>query len=147
VIAIQKLGRHVFAVLVCVLFFALVPLVLYGSWAFSRAVSAADLGGPLNFVIIPLAGALLGLAVSVVVFLPLSLLAERFSFRRWWQVVASLTGALIPGVILGAIFVGPADAPVTGWFVVLLSASVGLFIVGGFFVYLSCIGICRRLFP
>ena len=101
----------------------------------------------MNFVIIPLAGGLFGLAASVIVFLPFSLLAERFSFRRWWQVVASLTGALIPGVILGAVFVGPADAPVTGWFVLLVGASIGLFIVGGFFVYLSCLAVCRRMFP
>jgi hypothetical protein len=147
VIAIRKVAWHVLAVLCCVAFFAAVPLALYGSWVIPHAVSAEDLGGPLNFVIIPFVGALIGLAVSMMVFLPLSLVAERFGFRRWWQTVALLTGALTVCVVFAAVCVGPATAPVSGWLVLLIAASLGLYLVGGFFVYLCCIGVCHRVFP
>jgi hypothetical protein len=147
VITIRKVARHVISVLCCIAFFAIVPLALYGSWVIPRAVSAADLGGPLNFFIIPFAGALIGLVISVVVFLPLSLVAEHFSFRRWWQTVALSTGVLTVIVVIAAVFAGPTEARVTGWLTLLIPAGLGLYLVGGFFVYLCCIGIGRRMFP
>jgi hypothetical protein len=147
VITLRKVSRHVIAAIVCVAFFALAPLTLYGSWVIPRAVSAADLGGPLNFVIIPLAGALLGLAVSVVVFLPLSLLAERFSFRRWWRIVALLTFSLTAIVVVASVCFGRADGQPTPWLPVLVCTSLALYLVGGFFVYLCCVGLFRRMFP
>ena len=52
-ITLRKVSRHIFAVLACVVFFAVVPLALYGSWVIPRTISAADLGGPLNFVHYP----------------------------------------------------------------------------------------------
>jgi hypothetical protein len=136
-----------FAVLACVAFFGLVPLALYGSWVIPRAVSAADLGGPLNFVIIPLAGALLGLAISAVVFLPLSLLAERFSFRRWWCTVVLLTFSLVAIVVVASVCFSRAGGQPTRWLPVLVCTGLAFYLVGGFLVYLCCIAVCRRVFP
>ena len=144
---IRKVSRHVFAVLACVAFFGLVPLVLYGSWVIPRAVSAANLGGPLNFVIIPLAGALVGVVISVVVCLPVSLLAERFSFRRWWRIVALLTFSLTAIVVVALVCFSRASGQSTAWLPVLVCTSLALYLVSGFFVYLCCVAVCRRMFP
>lgn len=144
---IRNVSRHVIAVLACVAFFGLLPLVLYGSWVIPRAVSAADLGGPLNFVIIPLAGALLGLGISVVVFLPLNLLAERFNFRVWWRTVALLTFALTAIFVVAAVCLSRSGGQATRWLPVLVCTGLALYIVGGFFVYLCCVAICRKMFP
>ena len=145
--AIRKASRHVFAVLACITFFALVPLALYGMWVIPRAVSAADLGGPLNFIIIPLAGALLGLAISVVVFLPLSLLAEYYSFRRWLRIVALLTFSLTAIVVVASVCFSREGGQPTPWLPVLVCVSLALYLVGGFFVYLCCVAVCRKMFP
>jgi len=145
--AIRKVSRHLFAALASVAFFAVVPLVVYGSWVIPRAVSAADLGGPLNFVIIPIAGGLLGAALSVVVFLPLSLVAERFSFRRCWRIVTLLTLSLTAIAVVAAVCFGRAAGKPTPWLLVLVCTSFVLYIVGGFFVYLCCVAVCRRMFP
>ena len=147
VTTIRKVSRHVFAVLACVAFFGLVPLVLYGSWVIPRAVSAANLGGPLNFVIIPLAGALVGVVISVVVCLPVSLLAERFSFRRWWRIVALLTFSLTAIVVVALVCFSRASGQSTAWLPVLVCTSLALYLVSGFFVYLCCVAVCRRMFP
>ena len=146
-IALRKVSRHVFAVLTSIAFFALVPLVLYGSWVIPQAVSAADLGGPLNFVIIPLSGALLGLAIAVVIFLPLSLLAERYSFRRWWRILAFFIFTLTAVVAIAAVCFSRAGGQPTPWLPVLVCTALSLYLVGGFFVYLCCVAVCRRMFP
>jgi hypothetical protein len=142
---IQKVSQHVLAVLASVAFFALVPLVVYGSLVIPRAVSAADLGGPLNFVIIPLGGALLGLAISVVAFLPLSLLAERFGFRRWWHTLAFIAFLLAAIVVVAAVFLSYAGGQETNWLPALVCSSLALYLVGGFLIYLCCVGVFYRL--
>jgi hypothetical protein len=142
---IQKVFQHVLAVLASVAFFALVPLVVYGSLVIPRAVSAADLGGPLNFVIIPLGGALLGLAISVVAFLPLSLLAERFGFCRWWRTVAFIAFLLATIVVVAAVFLSHAGGQKTNWLPALVCSSLALYLVGGFLIYLCCVGVFHRI--
>ena len=143
----QKVFRHLFAILACAVFLGLLPLVLYCSLVIPRAVSAADLGGPLNFVIIPIAGTLFGAVISVVIFLPLSLLAERFGFRRWLRIVTLLTFALTGIVVVASLCFSRADGQPAPYLPILLCASLTLYIISGFFVYLSCIAIYRRMFP
>jgi hypothetical protein len=137
----------VFAVLACVAFFALVPLMLYGSWVIPRAVSTADLGGPLNFVLIPLAGSVLGLAVSIVIFLPLSLLAERYGIRHWCWLCAACTVALIPVVVVAALSVNRAGGQATRWLPVLVCTALALYLVAGFLIYLGCVAMGRKVLP
>lgn len=144
---IRKVSQHTLAVLASVAFFALVPLALYGSWVIPRAVSAADLGGPLNFIIIPLGGALLGLAVSVVAFLPLSLLAGRFGFRRCLRTVAFISFLLTAFVVVAAVCFSRTGGQETNWLPALVCSALALYLVGGFFVYLCCVAVFRRMFP
>ncbi|HTG45621.1 MAG TPA: hypothetical protein VK633_13945, partial [Verrucomicrobiae bacterium] len=88
-----------------------------------------------------------GLAVSVVVFLPLGLVAEHLGFRHWWQTLAILTALLVVVVVVAAVYAWSPSGPTIDWPVLLIWASLGLYLVGGFFVYLCSIGICRRMFP
>lgn len=142
-----KVIRHILATLMSSAFFGIVPLVLYGSWVIPRAVTGADLGGPLNFVIIPVAGALLGLVTSTLFFLPLGLLAERFRFRRWLCTVTFLALSLTAAVVIAAFCLGRSSERPSPWPGILVFTSLALYPVGGFFLYLSFLAVGRRFFP
>jgi hypothetical protein len=143
----SRIISHIIAVLFTASLCAALALTFYCAWVIPGAVSAADLGGPLNFVIIPIMGGLVGVAISVFTFLPLGLLAERFNYRRWFQVVASLCGVLALVVIAGWFSVEDlkAESRLSGSH--LIVGSMCLCYVGSFLAYLSCLGVCRRLFP
>jgi hypothetical protein len=143
----HRIISHIIAVLFTASLCAALALTLYCAWVIPGAVSAADLGGPLNFVIIPIMGGLVGVTISVFTFLPLGLLAEKFNYRRWFQVVASL-GGVIALVVIGGWFSGEELKTESRWsgslFIV---GSMCLFYIGAFLAYLSCLGVCRRLLP
>jgi hypothetical protein len=115
-------------------------MALYGA----LIVWSGDLGGPLNLVIIPITSAIVGLGVSLVVFMPISLLAEYSSLQRWRQTVGGLLVALTAIGVLAWIFVGTIKPQNR---VFLAVGSVCLYFVGGFFVYLCCLAVCRRIWP
>ncbi len=107
-----------------------------------------DLGGPLNQVIIPVASASIGFTISVVAFLPLSLFAERCGFRRWLPLAAGVSvGALVAVVTPSWIFLGIAKTESQRLGLVSTVGGVGLYLVGGFFLYLCCLAICRTVLP
>ena len=136
----RRLGRHTLALVCSTGFLTIVPIVLYGG----LIVSSGDLGGPLNFLIIPVMSAIISFAISLVVFVPVSLFAESSNFQRWWQIVGALLVVLTGVVVLGWIFVGtikPQDR------VYLVVGSVSVYVVGGLFVYLCSLAICRRIWP
>jgi len=143
----RRVVRHILSIICSTGFLAAMPFTLYCAWVIPPAVSAADLGGPLNFVIIPLMGGIVGAVISVVGFLPLSLLAERFSFPRWLQAVGASAALLTLILISVWIYGGAPNAapPWAGWLV--LGTSICLYAVGGFFAYLCCLAVCRRVFP
>jgi len=143
----SRIIRHIIAVLFTASLCAALALALYCAWVIPGAVSAADLGGPLNFIIIPIMGGVVGVVISVFTFLPLGLLAERFNFCRWFQVVASLCGILALVVITGWFSVEDlkTESRRSGSF--LIFVSMCFCYVGDFLAYLSCLGVCRRLFP
>jgi len=68
-------------------------------------VWSRDLGGPLNLILIPLMSAAIGLAISLVAFVPLSLVAEKSNSQRW-------------RLIVGGLLVGLAVAAISGWYFV-----------------------------
>src|SRR6185503_14459152 len=72
-------------------------------------------------------------------FSPLSLLAERFGFRRWWRIVTLLTFALTGIVVVASLCFSRADGQPAPYLPILLCASLTLYVISGFFVYLSCI--------
>ena len=138
---------HLVAVLLMPLVFGVAALALYGGVVFYNATSAADLGGPLNFIIIPVFVGLHGAAISVVVFLPLALLAERFGFIRWLQVSAVLSVVSIGATVVVALskearqFLNEENARM------IVAAILWLTLVEGFTIYLSCLALFRRFFP
>ncbi len=88
--------------------------------------------------------AIIGFGISLVVFMPISLLAESSSFQRWRHIVGGLLVALTAVVVLAWIFVGSIK-PQNRVFLVV--GSLCLYFVGGFFVYLCCLTVCRRIWP
>ena len=132
-------GRHFLAVVCSTGFLTIVPMTLHGG----LIVWSGDLGGPLNLVIIPLMSAIIGFGISLVVFMPASSLAESSSFHRWRHIVGGLLAALTAVVVLAWIFIGTVKPQNY----VFLVGSVSFYFVGGFFVYLSCLAVCRRIWP
>ena len=139
----RRVVRHVLAVMSSTAFLAVVPVILYGA----LIVWSGDMGGPLNLVIIPVGSALIGFAISLVAFLPFSLLAERFGFRRWLQVAGVSAGSLTALVVPAWIYIGITKTESRWPGLFSAGGSVCLYLVGGFFVYLCCLGVCRRVFP
>ena len=135
----RRYSRHVFALVCSTGFLTIVPTALYGA----LIVWSGDLGGPVNLVIIPVTGAIVGLGISLVVFMPISLLAESSSLQRWQRRVGGLLVALTSVGVLVWIFVGTIK-PQNRWF---LAVGVCLYFVGGFFVYLCCLAVCRQIWP
>lgn len=139
----RRVLRHILALVSSTALLAVVPVILYGA----LIVWSGDIGGPLNLVIIPVASAIIGFTISLMVFLPLSLLSERFDFRQWLRVIGFANGALVAVVVLGWIYIG-ITKPESRWpGLVSAVGSLCLYLVGGFFVYLCCLAVCRRVFP
>jgi len=136
----RRLGRHFLALVCSTGFLTIVPMVLYGG----LIVWSGDLGGPLNLVIIPIMSAAIGCGIGLIVFMPVSLLAESYSFQLWQQVVGVLSALLTGFVFLAWIFLRSIK-PQNHVFLVM--GSVCLYFVGGFFVYLRCLAVCRRIWP
>ncbi len=136
----RRLSRHFLALFCSTGFLTIVPIALYGG----LIVWSGDLGGPLNLAIIPVMSAIIGFGISLVVFMPISLLAESSSFQRWRHIVGRLLVALTAVVVLAWIFVGSIK-PQNRVFLVV--GSLCLYFVGGFFVYLCCLTVCRRIWP
>jgi hypothetical protein len=136
----RRLYRHFLALLCSAGFLTIVPIALYGG----LIVWSGDLGGPLNLVIIPVVSATIGFLISLVVFVPLSLLAESSTLQRWQYMVGASLVALAGVVVLAWIRVGSIKPQNR---VLLVVGSVCLYFVGGFFVYLCCLAVCRRIWP
>jgi hypothetical protein len=135
--------RHILALLCSTGFLAVVPSALYAG----LIVWSNDLGGPLNLIIIPAVSAVIGFGVSLVVFLPLSLLAERAGCHRWLQILGGFSGVLTTVVVLAwtaLIAVKPKNQSLLLFSV---AASLSLYLFGGFLVYLCSLAVGRKVFP
>ena len=144
---VRHAAGHLLAVVFSSGFFAVLTLVLYFAWVFPPAVSGYDLGGPLLWVIFPAMGGGVGAVASIIAFLPLSLLAERLGFHRWLQAVGSLAALLVVLAVLAWVRRGASTAEPPWTDLPILISSMFLYAVGGFFVYLCCLALRRRLFP
>jgi hypothetical protein len=136
-----RLIRHIIPLLRSTGFFAVVPVGLYGG----LIVWSNDLGGPLNLVIIPAAAAIIGFVVSLVVFFPVSLLAERLSLRRSLQIVRGFLVALTIVVVLAWMLVVIAKPNKHCLVLFSLGVSLSLYLLSGFFVYLCGLAAGRRI--
>ena len=124
-------------------FLTVVPAALYAA----LIAWSGDFGGPLNLVIIPAASAIIGLGVSLVAFLPVSLLVEQLSFRRSLWTSGGISAVLTAVVVLAWIEVIAVKASSHRLVLFSLGASLCLYLVGGLFVYLCSLAIGRRVFP
>jgi hypothetical protein len=116
----------------------LVPTALYGG----LIVWSGDLGGPLNLVLIPAMSAAIGFVISLLIFLPLSLLAENSDFQRWWRIVGLVLSAQAAVVILAWAFFGTVKLQNRAY---LFVGIVATYVVNGFFVYLCGLTIGTRI--
>lgn len=139
----KRIGRHVAALFFSTCVLGAIPVMAYAA----QVIGSGDPGGPLNLILVPLLSVVLAGAVSVFVFLPLSLFAEQFGFQRWMRFTGISTVALTITCVIGWICAGATNGG-KGWagFISML-ASMGLFLVGGFLVYLCCIAVCRKILP
>lgn len=135
-----RLRRHSFALVCSTAFLTIMPTGLY----IVLIAWSNDLGGPLNLIIIPTASAIIGLVISLVAFVPIGLLAESSSFQRWQQIVGGLFVAMTALVVLGLVFVQPIKPQNRGF---LAAGGFSLYFVGGLFVYLCGLAVCRRIWP
>lgn len=112
---------HVAAFFASAGFVTAVPVIGYGLVVVWGIATAGDMGGPLNFVIIPVAAATIGF-IAAAAYLPLGVLALRYPAVGWLlpMVVATLLFAgtflflsLRPG---GPISIYAASAFVAAWF-------------------------------
>jgi hypothetical protein len=131
-------SRHVFAMVCSGGLMTLIPTALYGG----LIVWSGDLGGPLNLVLIPAISAAIGFVISLLIFFPLSLLAENSDFQRWWRTVGFVLSGLTAIVILAWVVFGTTKLQNRAY---LFVGMVVAYVVGGFFVYLCGLAIGTRL--
>ena len=137
--------RHFAAIGCTTVFLAVLPFVIYCVWVFGFAPSG-DVGGALNFFIVPLVGGIGGVASSLIVFLPLSLPAQRTGLRRWVKWTGIFTAGLVL-IIAGMWLYDFAYKKDLRTIPIVLVASMLLYWVGGFFVYLCFIAVGRKVLP
>jgi hypothetical protein len=72
-------GRHLFAAACSAVFVAAGPVIAYGVLVVVGVAFYGDMGGPLNFIIVPVLSVFLGVATTLLVYVPLCL---GFEFWR-----------------------------------------------------------------
>ena len=133
-----QLSRHIFAMCCSAGLMTFIPAALYGA----LIVWSGDLGGPLNLVLIPAVSAAIGFVISLLIFLPLSLLAENSDFQRWRRTVGLVLFILVAIVTLAWVAFGTTQLRNRAY---LFVGMVAAYVVSGFFVYLCGLGIGTRL--
>jgi hypothetical protein len=134
------LRRHILAISGATGFCTLVPTILYGT----LIVCSRDIGGPLNLILIPATSAVVGLILSLVIFLPMSLVAEKTSLRNWLLAVGALLVVLAVPVLLAWMYVRTLKSQHR---LHLVMGSVSVYIVAAFFVYLAILTLSSRICP
>jgi hypothetical protein len=102
----------------------------------------ADLGGRLNLVFIPAISAVIGLVISLLIFLPLRLLAEKSNFQRLWRIAGFIFSALVAVVVLGWADFGARELQNRAY---LFLGAMAVYVASGFFVYLCGLAIDTRI--
>ena len=105
-------------------------------------VRSGDLGGPLNIVFIPAVSAVIGFVISLLIFLPLSLLAEKSNFQRLWRIAGFILSALVAIVVLAWADFGARELQNRAY---LFLGAMAVYVASGFFVYLCGLAIGTRI--
>jgi hypothetical protein len=78
---------HVLASVICVVIFTATPIVLYGLIVVISMIANGDMGGPLNFIIVPVFSVILALFTTFILLLPITAtlqwISSRLKFSRW----------------------------------------------------------------
>ena len=135
---LRWLYRHVFAMVCSAALMTLMPTALYGVLIFW----SGDLGGPLNLILIPAMSAVMGFVISLLIFLPLGLLAENSTFQRWRRIVGLVLVVFAVVTILVWAAFGITSLRIRAY---LFVGMLAVYVVGGFFVYLCGLAIGGRL--
>lgn len=134
----RRLIRHFLALICSTGFLTVVPIALYGG----LIVWSGDLGGPLNLVIIPVVSAAIGFVISLLIYLPLSLLAENSDIQRWCRIVGFVLSVLAAIVILAWVALGTTSLQNRAY---LFVGMVAIYLVSGFFLYVCALAVGTRL--
>src|SRR3954469_15249023 len=138
--------RHCLALGCSVAFCSVTAFALYAVPVFADAKTAADLGGPLNFLIVPAFGWVAGAVLGLLFYLPLTLVAEVIDLRSRARPFGGAVSVL--GISLGLICFGLSAVVTVSWTThrtlsVLWSATLYVFL--GFLGYVTCIWVFRTL--
>ena len=82
---------HLLASMICVVVFTASPIVLYGLIVLISMIENGDMGGPLNFIIVPVFSIILALFTTFILLLPITAtlqwISSRLKFSRWIPLV------------------------------------------------------------
>lgn len=92
-------GRHFLAAACSAVFVTAVPIVVYGVLVIVGVAFYGDMGGPLNFIIVPVLSVFLGVATTLLVYVPLCLGFEFWRRRSrlpiWLPPLLFFAGSLL----------------------------------------------------
>jgi hypothetical protein len=134
----DRFRRHALATFCSIGLMTFIPTASY----VGLIVWSADLGGPLNLVFIPAMSAVIGFVISLLIFLPLSLLAEKSNFQRLWRIAGFILSAPVAIVVLGWAVFGARELQNRAY---LFLGAMAVYVASGFFVYLCGLAIGTRI--
>jgi hypothetical protein len=126
------------AAIFTIAFVAAVPVLAYGAIVAASVVRTGDFGGPLNFIIIPVVGA----SIGVVFFLSFAILATIFRRKRGYQAWLPLT---VFAVGFTTVFFWCAPRMQTLSSAFLLAGVIALWIALACVIYLATFAVVIRL--
>lgn len=127
-----RVGRHFLAAICSTISIAAILIISYGLLVIVGVIFYGDMGGPLNFILVPLLSFVLGFLMTFVVYLPMSLCFE------FWRKHSRLSIWLPPLIAFAVLFLG-----LLAWFLYFLhswvpfiaAAALSAFVSNGFAVY------------
>ena len=82
-----KVLPHILASVICLVVFTATPIILYCALVVIGIILYGDMGGPLNFIIVPVFSVVLAIITTFAVLLPITATLQWFSsrlkFSRW----------------------------------------------------------------
>lgn len=143
--AVLFTGRHLLAAACSTVFVAAVPVIAYGVLVVVGIALYGDMGGPLNFIVVPILSVFLGVATTVLVYVPLCLGCEFWRRRSrvpvWLPPLLFFAGSLL---VFSALFLGVPPPP---WVHLGVATALGAFFTVGFGIYWLVLSFSDRIAP